>query len=87
MNGLKYVRCETSRNTMDELAKILKVSKQAIYTWESGRKKIPEKRLNQLSDLTGVPKEYLLLSELSDKDKIAIKKYRLEKELKLIEEL
>ena len=71
MNGFKYVRCETTRNTMDELARVLKVSKQAVYTWESGKKKIPEKRLNQLSE----------------KDKLAIKKYRLDKEIKELEQI
>ena len=81
MNGFKYIRCGTTRNTMDDFARVLKVSKQSIYTWESGKKKIPEKRLNQLSEITGVPKEYFLMTELSEKDKLEIRKYRLQKEL------
>lgn len=66
---------------MDELAAKLNVSKQAVYTWESGRKNIPEARLKQISKLSGIPEKYFLIEELSERDKLEIKKYRLNKEL------
>lgn len=81
MNGLKYIRSQIINKTMDELALQLNVSKQAVYTWESGRKKIPEQRLTQLSELSGVPEKFFLIEELSERDKLEIKKYRLGKEL------
>ena len=81
MNGLKYYRNQVINKTMDELALHLNVSKQAVYTWESGRKKIPEQRLTQLSELSGVPEKYFLIEELSERDKLEIKKCYLSKEL------
>ena len=81
MNGLKYIRSQIINMTMDELAAKLNVSKQAVYTWESGRKSIPKARLKQLSELSGIPSKYFLLEEVSERDKLEIKKYRLNKEL------
>ena len=81
MNGLKYIRSQIINKTMDELAAKLNVSKQAVYTWESGRKSIPEARLKQLSELSGIPEKYFLIEDLSERDKLEIKKYRLNKEL------
>ena len=81
MNGLKYIRSKVINKTMDELAAKLNVSKQAVYTWESGRKNIPETRLKQISELSGIPEKYFLIEELSERDKLEIKKYRLNKEL------
>lgn len=81
MNGLKYIRSQIINKTMDELATKLNVSKQAVYTWESGRKNIPEARLKQLSELSGIPSKYFLLEEVSERDKLEIRKYRLNKEL------
>ena len=81
MNVLKYIRSQLINKTMDELALQLDVSKQVIYMWESGKKSIPEQRLKQLSELSGVPEKYFLIEELSERDKLEIKKYYLSKEL------
>ena len=81
MNGLKYFRNQVINKTMDELAVRLDVTKQAIYLWESEKKNIPEFRLKQLSELSGVPKKYFLIKELSERDKLEIKKYYLSKAL------
>lgn len=81
MNGLKYFRNQVINKTMDELAVRLDVTKQAIYLWESEKKNIPEFRLKQLSELSGIPEKYFLIKELSERDKLEIKKYYLSKEL------
>lgn len=81
MNGLKYIRSQIIKKTMDELALQLDVSKQAVYTWESGRKNIPEMRLKQLSVLSGIPEKYFRIEELSERDKLEIRKFRLNKEM------
>ena len=67
--------------TMDELALKLGISKQAVYTWESGKKPIPKKRLEQLEELTGIPGNYFLVDDLTDRDKLEIRKYWLRKEI------
>lgn len=67
--------------TMDELALKLGISKQAVYTWESGKKPIPKKRLEQLEELTGIPGNYFLVDDLMDRDKLEIRKYWLRKEI------
>ena len=82
MNGFKYIRSQIINKTMYELGLLLNVSKQAIYIWESNKKKIPEIRLEQLSELSGIPEKYFLIEELTEKDKMEIKKYRLNKEIK-----
>lgn len=80
MNGFKYIRSQVINKTMDELGLLLNVSKQAIYMWESNKKKIPEMRLEQLSELSGIPEKYFLIEELSERDKLEIRKHRLNKE-------
>lgn len=81
MNGFKYIRTQIMNLTMDELALKLGISKQAIYLWESGRKKLPQTRLKELSALSGIPEKYFLINELSDIDELEIKKYWIEKQL------
>ena len=80
MNGFKYIRSQIINKTMEGLALQLGVSKQAVYMWESRKKKIPEKRLVQLTELSGIPKKYFLIGEPSDRDKLKIKRYWLSKE-------
>ena len=81
MNGLKYFRNQVINKTMDDLAVQIDVTRQAIYMWESEKKNIPELRLKQLSELSGIPEKYFLVKELSEKDKLEIKKYYLSKAL------
>ena len=81
MNGFKYIRSKLLNKTMDELASQLDVSKQAIYMWENDKKNMSELRLKQLSELSGIPKKYFLIEELSEKDKLLIKQCYLIKEL------
>ena len=81
MSGLRYIRSQIINKTMDELAIMLNVSKQAIYTWESGRKSIPDKRLKELSTLSGVPEQYFKKEELTDRDKLEIKRCHLNKQI------
>lgn len=65
---------------MEDIANALGVSTQAVYQWENNKKKIPEKRLKQLSDLTGIPKQYFTLKEIMQIDKMEIQKYWLKKQ-------
>lgn len=64
MSGLKYVREKILHQSLRELAKQIGVSKQAVYSWESGRRNIPEKRIKQLSELSGVPEEVFLIENI-----------------------
>ena len=52
MNGLRYIRtrCNLSLN---ELAEFIGVTRQALSSWENGKKEIPEQRLEQLADFSG----------------------------------
>ncbi len=80
MNSFKYIRTKILDKTMDELADLLNVSKQSIYMWESGKKKIPEKRLEELSSLTGIPANYFQ-KELTELDKNVIERSYLDSPL------
>ena len=57
MNGLKYIRtrCNLSLN---ELADILGVSRQALSMWENEKKEIPQKRQEQLSKFFGIDAKF-----------------------------
>lgn len=81
MNGLKYIREEVMGMSLNELAEVLGLSKQAVYSWEIGRKKIPEKRLKQLKDISGIPEKYFLIQEVTEKDELIIEQHRLNKVL------
>lgn len=74
MSALNFIRRRVLNKTMDELAQELNVSKQAVYTWESGRKSIPEARIKQLSELTGIPEKYFLQNP-SPEEKIEMIRY------------
>ena len=47
MNGLRWLRIRCNLST-SELADQLGVTRQAVSSWESGKKAIPEKRKNQI---------------------------------------
>lgn len=66
MNGLKYIRtrCNLSLN---ELADIMGISRQALSSWETGKKEIPTKRLEQLEVIFGLDKKYF--AEINEEDK------------------
>lgn len=81
VNGFKYIRNEQYKRTLEELAEELGVSKQIVYMWESRKKKIPDKRLAQLKEITGIPVKYFLLDVVSEREKMEINNYRLNKEL------
>lgn len=53
MNGLKQIRTQCDFSVTD-VAKKLGVSKQAVSSWENGKKEIPEARRRQLALLFGV---------------------------------
>ena len=53
MNGLKQIRTQCDF-TVTDVAKKLGVSKQAVSSWENGKKEIPEARRRQLALLFGV---------------------------------
>lgn len=66
MNGLKYIRTRCNLS-LSELADMVGVSRQALSSWENGRKDIPEQRLKQLAEFFGVNREFL--GEISDEIK------------------
>lgn len=72
MNGLRYIRtrCNLSLN---ELADFIGVTRQALSSWENGKKAIPVQRQEQLAKFFGIDKTYF--GEISEEEK----KYLLEK--------
>ncbi|WP_346683916.1 helix-turn-helix domain-containing protein [Anaerostipes butyraticus] len=82
MNGFKYIRTDILQMTMDELAEKLGVTKQSIYLWESWKKDVPSRRLKQLSEISGIPENYFLKQEISERDKLELNRFKLQKELK-----
>ena len=66
MNGLKYIRTRCNLS-LSELADMIGVSRQALSSWENGRKDIPEQRVEQLAEFFGVNREFL--GEISDEMK------------------
>lgn len=88
MIGLEYIAKEF-RKEYKEVANDLGVSKQTIQDWLKERRKIPVKRLNQLSINFGLPEEYFQ-KELTgiEKNNVRIKYLELisEEEIILLEE-
>ena len=66
MNGLRYIRTRCNLS-LSELAEFIGVTRQALSSWESGKKEIPEQRLEQLADFFGIDKVYL--GEISEDEK------------------
>jgi len=66
MNGLKYIRIRCNLS-LTELADILDVTRQALSSWENGKKAIPEQRKKELPEYFGLDSKYF--GELSDEDK------------------
>lgn len=57
MIGLEYIR-KLYDDTTITLSEKLGVTKGLISQWENGKKPIPDKRLDELSALYNVPKDY-----------------------------
>lgn len=57
MNGLRWLRIRCNLST-SELADQLGVTRQAVCSWESGKKAIPEKRKNQMAAFFGIDRTY-----------------------------
>lgn len=70
MLGIEYIRSQLGMSITD-LAKKLSVSRQIVSKWEKGEKKIPDKRLGELSKICGVPEKYFS-RELDFTDRINI---------------
>lgn len=71
MNGLTYIRRQCNLS-LSELADTLGVSRQAISSWENGRKSIPGKRKKQLAEFFGVDEKYF--GDIGDEEKIELLK-------------
>lgn len=82
MSGFKYIRCQILNKTLDEVAKMLGVTYQTVFSWESKKKKLPETRLIQLSEMTGLPTHFFLIENVTEFDKLEIKKHWLDREVK-----
>lgn len=70
MLGIEYIRRQLEMSITD-LAKLLSVSRQIVSKWEKGEKKIPDKRLKELSEICGIPQKYFS-KEIEFADKINI---------------
>lgn len=47
--------------TQEEVANKFKVTKQTIVNWEKGRKELKPAEFNMLSEMYGIPKDYIFL--------------------------
>lgn len=66
MNGLKCIRINCNIS-IGKLANILDVSRQALNSWESGKKEISQRRREQLAEYFGIGAQYF--GEISEKEK------------------
>lgn len=73
MIGLEYIIQEFKTNA-NQLSKNLEISRYTVYDWLKERRNIPEKRLEQLSKMFNLPKEYFIKTELKPSEKTAIQK-------------
>lgn len=65
--------------SITDLAEKLRISRQAVSIWEQGKKAIPQKRLEELSTIYSIPKEYF--AEISDIQELEIEKHMLNQEI------
>lgn len=72
MNGLKYIRTRCNIS-LSELAEIIGVTRQALNSWENGKKDIPEQRREQLASFL-VSKKNILGIYRKKKRNIFLKK-------------
>lgn len=72
MNGLKYIRTRCNIS-LSELAEIIGVTRQALNSWENGKKDIPEQRREQLASFF-VSKKNILGRYRKKKRNIFLKK-------------
>lgn len=78
MTGLEYI-LQINSFPKSELAKEFGIKKQNITLWIKNNK-IPKKWLPSLSVKFHLPEKFFLIGEISEKDKLEIEKYQLEKE-------
>ncbi len=52
--------------TQDDVAKVLKVGKQTIVSWEKGKSEPKMSQSRQLSELYNIPLDYIFLPEKSN---------------------
>jgi transcriptional regulator with XRE-family HTH domain len=84
MIGLEFIM-ETYNTNANRLAEDLQVSRHTIYDWLKGRRKIPAKRLKQLSEYFELPEEYFQ-KELSAHEKFDVQLMKLKREKEGIDE-
>lgn len=53
--------------TQDDVAKVLKVGKQTVSSWEKGKSEPKMSQSRQLSELYKMPLDYIFLPEKSNK--------------------
>ena len=66
MNGLKFIRKQCNFS-LSSLAEHLNVSRQMISMWENGKKEIPYKRKQQLSQFFGIEEGFF--GEITEEEK------------------
>lgn len=72
MNGLRYIRTRCNLS-ISELAEQLGVTRQAICSWETGKKVVPEKRKAQLAFFFGLDEDFFDEVDEKKKDELVIK--------------
>lgn len=56
--------CRTNANkTQDEWAELMGVTRQTVVNWESGKTEPKLNQLRKISDLSGIPIDYIYVEE------------------------
>lgn len=66
MNGLQYIRIRCNLS-LSELAEQMGVTRQAVSSWENGKKDIPKQRKKDLATYFGIDEKYI--GQISEEDK------------------
>lgn len=70
MIGLQYI-CQIKGITYEELGKMMGISRQAVNTWFSKNRNVPEKHLSFLENKFKISRE-LLVKTIDSMDKVTI---------------
>lgn len=85
MIGFEYI-LQLHNVSLTELSKELGMARTNFYNWIDGKRKIPDKYIEILSNKFKIPEEYFQ-KELDDIDKLQIQKIKLNNEITFIEEV
>jgi len=81
MNGFEAIR-DIYNLTLESTADLLGISKQSVSEWTRVGRSIPNKRIAELSVKLELPENYFNIKEVTERDKLEIKRCQLNKDYK-----